>query len=111
MVSLVPVDQSNWKWRSSGKTNVSGTAKMVTYGYAGSPVGNFKVTVEKTVDEDPVYSTDPTTGEKQINSFESSYTLVDEQYIKAETTTFTVEVSEKGATAKFDVGKAVKIKL
>jgi hypothetical protein len=83
---------------------------MITYGYAGSPVGKFKVTVEKTVDEDPVYSTS-STGEKQISSYESVYTLVDAQYVKPETTTFTVEVSEKGATAKFDVGKAVKTKL
>jgi hypothetical protein len=112
IVSLVPPDQSNWKWRSSGKTNAKGVATIMTYGFVGSPAGSYKVTVVKTVDEDPVYITN-SNNEKQVSSYESVYTLVEEQYSKPEKTPLEINVPEssKGVTATFDVGKTTKIKL
>jgi hypothetical protein len=112
IVSLVPSDQSNWKWHSSATTDTSGVATVMTYGFVGSPAGKFKVTVEKKLDADPVYSTD-SAGEKQVSSYETVYTLVEEQYAKPETTPLTVDVPEssRGVTVNFDVGKAVKVKL
>ncbi|MDR2169997.1 MAG: hypothetical protein LBP59_07645 [Planctomycetaceae bacterium] len=111
-VSLVPFDQSGWKWRSSGQTDASGAATVMTYGYKGSPAGKFKIIVEKKIEEDPIHETN-VYGEKQISGYESIYTLIDEKFTKAETTSLTVEIPEsgKGASANFDVGKAVKIKL
>ncbi|MDR1477415.1 MAG: hypothetical protein LBJ00_00560 [Planctomycetaceae bacterium] len=108
-VSLVPQDQNNSKWHPSGKTDSSGIAQIMTYGFSGVPVGNFKITVKKTVMEDPIYSTN-SNGEKEIVDYKSVYSVIEKKYANPETTPFTVEISGV-VTFDFDVGKAIKLKL
>ncbi|MDR1925544.1 MAG: hypothetical protein LBQ66_14320 [Planctomycetaceae bacterium] len=111
-VSLVPLEQSDGKWRSSAVTNESGIATMMTYGFKGSPAGKFKVVVTKNTNEDPEYSTDET-GKKEIIGYASVYSTIEEQYTNPETTPHSIEISEtnKNTSANFDVGKATKYKL
>jgi hypothetical protein len=93
-VSLVSPEETK-DWSAVGITDSAGVVQIYTYGkWKGAPKGTFKVVVTKDKVEGP-------------DGSEKTFTLVDEQFIKPETTPLTLEI--KGATKQtFDVGAAVK---
>jgi hypothetical protein len=111
LVELIPLDQTNWKWRTSAVTNASGTVVLLTYGFPGSLSGTFKVVITKNIDSDFVYE-DGADEEKTLAGY-NTYSMVEKQYSHAETTPHTIEIipNKKGITMTLDVGKAVKERL
>ncbi|MDO4586887.1 MAG: carboxypeptidase regulatory-like domain-containing protein [Planctomycetia bacterium] len=94
------------KWSISGTTDANGLAKIHTHGtYPGSPEGEFKVTVTKTVIEQ---TTQPEPVSASVTVSPSpSYDSVDSQYKMRNSTPLTITVSGK-TTQSFDVGAAVR---
>ncbi|MDR2440634.1 MAG: hypothetical protein LBE12_14830 [Planctomycetaceae bacterium] len=111
LVELIPLDQTNWKWRTSAVTDMSGTAVLLTYGFPGSLPGTFKVIITKNIDDDLVYKNDDEK-EKTIASY-NTYSMIEKQYSRAETTPHTIEIipNKKGTTITLDVGKAIRERL
>lgn len=105
-VTLMPKDPAN-VYSSSGTTDASGKAVLKTYGHAGAPMGKSAIVVTKAIDEGgtPVY--DPDTGNFVRNAGASTYSYVEKDYTKKETTVLEIEI-QKGKNEKaVDVGKAV----
>ncbi|MDR2641985.1 MAG: hypothetical protein LBC74_04250 [Planctomycetaceae bacterium] len=90
-------------------TNAEGKAVISTYGFAGAPIGKYKVIVRKNVDDDLVYGTN-STGGKEVVAFKI-YRTVEPQFSDVKTTPHEIEITgkEKKVEATFDVGKAIKV--
>ncbi|MFG0261658.1 MAG: carboxypeptidase regulatory-like domain-containing protein [Novipirellula sp. JB048] len=107
-VQLIPQDAAN-TWASGGSTDPRGQAEIMTMGkYRGAPVGTYKVTIDKFLNDGPAAAMDDPSG----GTAPTSYRLVDPQFSRADTTTAEITVA-KGETnqATIDIGDAVKIKL
>ncbi|MDR2641689.1 MAG: carboxypeptidase-like regulatory domain-containing protein [Planctomycetaceae bacterium] len=70
VVELAATDQNNSKYQSLTLTNAEGKAVMSTYGFAGTPIGKYKVIVRKNIDDDLVYGTN-STGAKEVVAFKN----------------------------------------
>ncbi|MDD3468541.1 MAG: hypothetical protein PHE53_01010 [Thermoguttaceae bacterium] len=98
------------QWAVGGVTNEQGVAQMYTHGdFEGSPEGDFRVTITKTVIEGA-----PTPEQLASPSFSGrggeAFDYVDLQYKDPKNTPFQVKVS--GTTReKFDVGKPIHKKV
>ncbi|MDR2171904.1 MAG: hypothetical protein LBP59_17300 [Planctomycetaceae bacterium] len=94
-VELFHQEADKKNWASAGIANAEGYVKIYTYGkWQGAPEGSFNVTVTLREIE-------------KIKNKEITYTLVDENYAKPETTPLKLEI--KGKTKQnFDVGKKTK---
>jgi hypothetical protein len=109
-VQLVSQDESAKYRIATGTTDDSGLAEIRTYGFAGVPLGTYKVIVTKTITEDVKEYVDEV-GSKQLTQG-TDYSTVEIQYTDEKSTPLTIEITDKDkATATFDVGKAVKVKL
>ena len=84
-VTLIAKEQTKYG-TAGGTTNAAGVVAPKTYGFVGVPVGDYAVTIEKIDDE-------------------SGVRYVDAQYASETTTPHSITVTEKGATATFEVGK------
>jgi len=90
----------------SGTTNAAGVAVLLTYGYAGAPLGQYAVMIDKT----GVEGAKEAINEEGL-SYETGgaiYRYVDAQYW-LESTPLSIDVTEKGAKETFDVGKPVRV--
>ena len=109
------------KWHSSGMTNASGAADLVTQGqFRGVPEGTYKITVQK---EEVVSLATP----EQLAALEKAkaenpkwydgpkikqefWQLVEKDYTLVESTTLEITVSKGQNNVSLDVGKAVRVK-
>jgi len=91
----------------SATTDASGTATLRTYGYNGVPRGQYAVTVEKRGVEGARESKNEY-GETQMVGGKI-YQYVDAQYTDEGSTPFSIDVTEKGAKAAFEVGAPVRL--
>ena len=89
-------------------TDASGIAVIQTHGFSGAPVGKYKITVSKNIEDDIVYQTDEY-GEQAVASY-NVYKTVGDQHSSAATTPHEVEVSRSTPRIEINVGNAVKIK-
>lgn len=90
------------KYTTSGTTDASGVAVMMTYGYAGAQQGVAKVRVDKLVTEgasEGDYGEAGTMGE--------DFYVVEEQYRSFDTTPLEITVGKKNVEETFEVGPAV----
>jgi hypothetical protein len=110
MVFLVPIDASGSKYQASSITDEQGIAAISTYGFAGVPAGQYKVTIMKTIEDDLVYGKDAYGDDTVTDS--TTYHLVDTKFSSAESSPYEIEITGKGkAKLTADVGKAIKTKV
>ncbi|MDR1492825.1 MAG: hypothetical protein LBT05_08895 [Planctomycetaceae bacterium] len=111
-VELLPIPPTVAKYRAASITGTDGKASMTTYGFSGVPAGKYKVVISKNIQDDLVYGDNPSTGQKEIVSFQK-YATVESKYSSTETTPYEIEITGKKKKAEhiFDVGKSVKIKI
>lgn len=103
-VSFFAQTEANKKWVAGGTTDAQGVIEVMTMGkYKGMVADTFKVTVMKTLIENPQLKEDDPPGD--------FYSLVDKKYMTEATTDLTIEVSGSGPlTFDLDVGPEVKEK-
>ncbi|MDR2171374.1 MAG: hypothetical protein LBP59_14625 [Planctomycetaceae bacterium] len=108
--SIVLFAEPPIKWSVGGVTNTTGICKPRTHGqFDGVPLGKYKVVVTKDITEIPEVSPDtPKDDDGQPILDGIVYSLVEEKYVKIETTPLTIEVDGKNNQFILDVGKAVK---
>lgn len=125
-ISLVRIDtdtsvpsnsSSESNWIPTGATNQSGTAVIYTNArYVGSPLGRFKVIVEKKQagesklgppppEDSPAY---PAWEEKMLGEILPLYTLVEAKYTSVDETPLEIEIKKGKNNLKLDIGAAVK---
>lgn len=91
------------KYTTSGTTDETGVATMITYGYAGAQQGTAKVVVRKMVTE----------GGSEAEEYGESgevgkdFQVVDAKYGKAETTDLTITIGNENVEETFEVGAPV----
>jgi hypothetical protein len=109
-VEFVPTNQPDAKYHALAITDDNGNVQMSTYGYAGVPLGTYKIIVRKNIDDDFVYAIDESSGEQNIVSYKK-YQLVESKFINAETTPHEIEITNKRNHTKttLDVGEPIKI--
>ena len=95
---------------STGYTDASGVAVMRTYGYNGVPVGQYTVSITKRTVEGGTRTTSPIDGSTSTTGG-TMYQTVDAQYTDTKQSPLSIDVTEKGATASFEVGAPVHISL
>lgn len=110
-VALISGDAALMRWPSGGVTNAEGIAVINTYGFDGAPVGSFKVTVTKTVEEGGA-ATEEEAAQAMIEGTANNakmVDLVDPTYKFDSKTPFSIDVqaSQDNPTPEFDVGSAV----
>ena len=103
LVSFYPSTEANKQWSCGGATDEQGVIKVMTLGkHEGMAPDTYKVTVMKTLIENPQINEDDPPGQ--------FYQLVDKKYMLENTTDLTITVTdEKNQTFTLDVGDAVKI--
>ena len=105
-VSFYAEAQENRQWACGGVTDASGKLTVTTRGkYPGMPLGKYKVTVEKTLVEDP-----PLTDEEFKATPPKIYQCVESKYLAENTTDLAVEVVDGKNEFTLDAGKAIKEK-
>jgi hypothetical protein len=108
-VELVSTDPAGAKYRAASITGKDGKVSMTTYGFSGVPIGKYKVVISKNIQDDLVYADNPSTGQKEITSFQK-YQTVEPKFSSAETTPHEIEITGKDKKTDhiFDVEKSVK---
>lgn len=97
-VTLQP-EGSDSRWSAGGATDSKGTVHCRTHGsYPGVAPGTYKICVSKQE------LSDPTIPNPEL------FTLVDPKYADLATTDLVLEVTSKGATGNFDLGKPIRDK-
>ncbi len=96
------VYDTKMKYKTSGTTNESGVATMMTYSYPGAQQGTAKVVVTKLVTEGGSEGEDGEAGE-----LGSDFQVVDAKYRKADTTDLTITIGQENVEQTFEVGAAV----
>ena len=90
-------------------TNESGIAVMQTHGFPGAPIGKYKITVSKNIEDDIVYQTDEN-GEQVVASY-NAYKTIEDQHSSVAKTPHGVEVVGRNTPqVEVNVGKVVKKK-
>jgi hypothetical protein len=109
-VEFIQIAPAEAKYRAASITDNNGKVSMTTYGFAGVPIGKYKVVITKIIQDDLVYEDNPSTGQKEIVDFKK-YATVESKYSSAETTTHEIEITgkEKKIEKTFNVGKTVKL--
>jgi hypothetical protein len=104
-ITLQAVNSSGKYQVSSGRTDFAGIATIYTYGVAGVPLGDYKITISKVSTEG---------GTQKIDSFGNgeivgtkNYQLVDNKFTENDTTPAKITITEKSNDIIIDVGKAV----
>jgi len=92
---------------SMGTTNASGVATMRTYGYDGTPAGEYAVLVDKKGVENQKESKDEYGG--TVLTGGQSYRYTNAQYADKDKTPHSLTVTEKGASGSFEVGAPVRV--
>ncbi len=90
------------KYKTSGTTDETGVATMMTYSYPGAQQGTAKVVVTKTVTEGGSEGEDGEAGE-----LGTDFSVVDAKYGKAETTDLTITIGKDNVAESFEVGAPV----
>ena len=96
------VYETQVKYTTSGTTDDSGVATMMTYGYAGAQQGTAKVVVRKLVTEGGSEGEDGEAGE-----LGEDFQVVDAKYGSADTTELTITIGKDNVNETFEVGPAV----
>ena len=96
------VYDTKMKYKTSGTTNESGVATMMTYSYPGAQQGTARVVVTKTVTEGGSEGEDGEAGE-----LGTDFSVVDAKYGKAETTDLTITIGKDNVAESFEVGAPV----
>ena len=92
---------------SSGTTDASGVATMMTYGYAGVPADDYAVRITKSVVEG---ATERLTEEgRPIMTGGQLFQYVEERYTQTNTTPHSLTVTDRAVTETFDVGSPVRV--
>mgnify|MGYP004446402499 CR=1 FL=1 len=91
------------KYTTSGTTDATGVATMMTYGYAGAQQGTAKVVITKLVTEGAEEAAEY--GERGVQG--KDFQLVDAKYRSVDTTDLEITVTKENAEVTFDVGAAV----
>jgi hypothetical protein len=109
-VEFIPVAATEAKYRAASITGSDGNVSMTTYGFPGVPAGKYKVVISKNIQDDLVYSNNPSTGQKEIVDFQK-YMTVEQEYSSPKTTPLEIEITgkEKRTDHIFNVGKATKV--
>ncbi|MGL4942639.1 MAG: carboxypeptidase regulatory-like domain-containing protein [Thermoguttaceae bacterium] len=105
--------ESTLQWTIGGVTDERGVAPLWTHGqYKGAPVGRFKVTISKVVNEgeaEYIAALDREDTAAAAKIVVKSYSCVEPQYGDVATTPLEVTLSAKSRTVDVDAGKADKI--
>lgn len=93
------------KYSTSGSTDASGVATMMTYGFAGAQIGTAKVLVTKLVTEGA------SEAEEYGESGESGqdFDTVDIKYKSVDTTDLTITIGKDNVQETFEVGAPVHV--
>ena len=112
-----PLEEARVEFHTEGEqkylpvayTDASGLAVMQTHGFPGAPIGKYKITVSKNIEDDVVYQT----GEEgeQVVASSNVYKTIEDQYSSVATTPHEVEVGRKTPRIEVNVGNTVKKKL
>jgi len=106
VVTLKSMDSGAKYATSSGITDENGLVAPNTYSYKGVPVGKYKVTVKKTVEEGGTeVSTGP--GTTRISGAKV-YSLIKKEFTNEITTPLTIEITEGENTETLDVGASAR---
>ena len=111
LVMLFSTDPA-FKWSIGRETDAQGNAVLMTHGqYPGVPVGDYKVTVEKT-ERGSGGGQVRQTGEGEVAAGPVEiFTLVEKQYTEVTSTPLAVTVKKGKNAERLKVGKAVREKL
>ena len=95
-------------WTIGGETDSGGVAKMKTHGrFDGVPEGTFSVVLEKTETEGGAVQNERNPLSREEMEESKSYTLVNSEYTKMETTP--IEITVGGKTSEtYEIGPAVR---
>lgn len=105
---LMAEDASIARWAVTGKTDANGNARIMTMGkFAGAPVGDFIVLVNKT---ELVYKNPPreVNGDIDKGPFDA-FSLVPREYENRDTSPLKVYISKNTKQIELDCGKKVRI--
>ena len=91
----------------SAETNTSGIAVLRTYGYKGTPAGEYTVTIEKRGVEGARETKNEYGDTIMVGG--KIYQYVDGQYADKASSPFSLNVTEKETKEAFEVGKPVRI--
>lgn len=94
---------TNVKYTTSGTTDESGVATMMTYGYAGAQQGTAKVRVAKLVTEGASEAEEY----GEVGAKGSDFNVVDPKYSSFDTTDLEITITKSSSEEKFDVGAPV----
>lgn len=101
IVCFYPSDTANQQWGCGGTTDGKGKLEVMTLGkYKGMVADTYKVTVMKTVVENPQLKEDDPPGQ--------FYSVVNKKYMAESTTDLTITVGSDPVEQTLDVGEAVK---
>ena len=111
---------SESQWFPGGQTDASGKVEIYTNGrYKGAPQDKYKIVITKTeVDPSKLGPAPPDDSpdygdwlEKSTAEVRNSYSLIEKQYTKVETTTLEIDVAGGKTEKTVDVGKKVRDKI
>ena len=94
---------------ASGMTNAAGIANVRTYGFDGVPEGDYVVVIEKRVIENQRESSTLEGLPMMVGG--QLYQYVEEQYTNENDTPYSLTVSGRGTSERFDVGGPVRVLL
>jgi len=90
---------------ASGTTDASGDAKILTYGFVGVPLGEYTVTLSR-IDIEGMTRVENSGGWDEFGG--QVYQYVEDKYTKAESTPYSITVTEKGVKETFEIGAPVR---
>ena len=97
------VYNENVKYQTSGATDETGVATMMTYGYAGAQQGTAKVVVTKLVTEGASEAEDY----GEAGNLGKDFQVVDKKYRSKDTTDLEITIGKEIVEQTFEVGAAV----
>jgi hypothetical protein len=101
-VQLIAKEESVWP--VTGITDTSGNAALVTYGrFQGVPVGDYIVVLSKRLTESD------TPANEYVSGITHVYSLIDNKYSTAETSSLEMSVKKGRNSMSFDIGSPVRI--
>jgi len=105
-VSVQLISKETEAWPTTGVTDASGNAVIVTYGrFHGTPVGEYTVVLSKTES----VSTGGQSGEETNSGTTEIFSLIAVEYTKAETSKLRMTVSVGKNAQSFDIGAPVRV--
>ncbi|MDR1270516.1 MAG: hypothetical protein LBK82_13420 [Planctomycetaceae bacterium] len=103
-VSVQLLSKEESIWPVTGITDVSGNAVLVTYSrFQGVPIGDYTVVLSKRLTETNTSVNESVSGITQV------YSVIDNKYTTAETSSLEISVKKGRNTMSFDIGSPVRV--